>query len=33
MSGHCIDEEVDDIPVVDYAEMVVTDEDDTYSRT
>ena len=26
-SGHC--KEVDDIPVADYAEMMVTDEDDT----
>jgi hypothetical protein len=29
MSGYCVDDEVDDIPKVDYAEVQVEDNDDT----
>jgi hypothetical protein len=29
MSGHCVEEEIDDIPRAEYAAVTVEDEDDT----
>jgi len=31
MSGYCVEDEVDDIPRADFAEMVMDDDDDTRS--